>query len=268
MKIASLSNFRSRWAVTFFFLLVLEGAPRFKMEDRRTASFLPSSTQVSRVPSSAPGKGSVLTVEPTDQQKLWRDFQDRFGRNLRPEFSRVGNLVSVLGKAGEGEFAPGDFQPDHPQEAIARAREILLGAQGLMGVRASWPLENALARGSPLSAQVFLNQTYEGLMVVPVGIVKVDLGPKGELLGLFSDYVRDVKIENHIQMDSDEAQSRVYPAFQSPNQTSLHVDGGGKVIWVEGGSGRYAYQFLVRGRRVVVDAQTGKILDTKDIRQY
>jgi len=37
---------------------------------------------------------------------------------------------------------------------------------------------------------------------------------------------------------------------------------------VEGGSGRYAYQFLLRGRRVVVDAQTGKILDTKDIRQY
>jgi hypothetical protein len=247
-----------------------EYSPRRSEEKPSPYPSLPSLSQVNKQDLGAGGKKQDRPVpreSNLDAEILWREFQEKFGANLKPEFSPSKKLVSVQGQFGQGQFAAGSFRSEDPKKAIARAREIISSAATLMGIDPKWPLENALARGSKISAQVFFNQTHEGIIVVPFGNVKVDLGAKGELIGLYSSYSTDIQIVNQVRMDSEEAQLKVVEAFQDPNNTSLHVDGGGKVIWVHEHLGRYAYEFLAQGRQVVVDAQTGKILDMKDIRQ-
>src|SRR5205823_3564645 len=122
-------------------------------------------------------------------------------------------------------------------------------------------------RGSSVSAQVYFSQTHEGLLIIPGGEVKVDLGPQGELLGLYSSYAMNVVIVNEIRLDSEQAKAKVISFFQDPKLESLYIDGGARMIWVQGHEGRYVYQFSVRGQEIIVDAQTGKILSSRNRRQ-
>lgn len=212
--------------------------------------------------------GMPFAIHP-ERANHWKAFQKRFGRSLKPEFSRTGHLVSIKGDWGQGNPAGSDFKPDDPKKAIYRAREILSAASDLIGIQSTWPLENALARGSQISAQVFFSQMHEGTLIAPVGNVKIDLGTRGELLGLYSDYAPSVMISNQVRLDPDEAQQKVIAAFQNSENTALTVEGGSKVIWVSGEKGRYAYQFIAQGHyQVVVDAESGQVIHTKDIRQH
>lgn len=238
------------------------GSPR--LSKARTFSALPS---LPRTQSSSPIT-SVQNSESPAPVQMWREFAEKFGTQLKPEFSKEGNLVSIRGAPGSGTPASAEFHPENPQMAIARAREILAAGRELLGVREDWPLESAAAKNSNVSAQVFFSETYHGVPVAPVGSLKIDLGSQGELVALHSDYASQVEVKNEVLMDSDQARDKAVAWMQKQKTGSLRVDGGGKVVWVKGSDGHFAYQFMISGRQVVVDAQTGGILLTRDRRQF
>lgn len=206
-----------------------------------------------------PSAHSAHTIE-----DAWREFQLSFGQDLVAEWTPDGHLVSVKGASGVGMISP-DFDPKDPRSAIERANEVLKASAPLLEIDPEWPLGNAAARSGELSAQVFFQQTYNEVPLAPVGNVKIDLGRRGELLALYSNYAPHVQIINQLRMDSSEARSHV--------QETGQIEGGGKVIWVTGtvggvAQGRHAYQFSVRGHYIVVDGETGATLVHRDMRDY
>jgi hypothetical protein len=195
------------------------------------------------------------------EKKTWDDFIKTYGPDFIPEYAPSGRLISIRGNLGsnQNKGSP-DFRTQDGAMAISRAREIVEGVGDLLGVRPDWPLKNAVANGSPISAQVFLTQTYEGVPLAPVGGIKVDLGTHGELLGLYSDYASDVTVKNRSVLTVEEARQKIgLQASTAPDQ---------KIVWVTGSDGFFAYQFMVHGRQVVVDAESGQILLNRDRRQY
>jgi hypothetical protein len=205
-------------------------------------------------------------VRKMSPEVAWESFRDHFGSDLKPQFGPSGQLISVQGVIGKGSKADSSFRPQDPKKAIERAREILQAAQDLIGIDPEWPLESPAARGSLFSAQVFFNETHQGVVVSPAGTIKIDLGSQGELIGLYSNYAQNVSLANQVRLDSEEAQIKAISMFQNDQFSSIDVDGGGKIIWVEGKEGRYAYQFSVNGYQVVIDAQNGNVLFRRDRR--
>jgi hypothetical protein len=108
------------------------------------------------------------------------------------------------------------------------------------------------------------------LIVLPVGEVKIDLGPEGELVGFYSNYAADVTVVNQARLDSDEARKRALDAVKltGANPVLGSVDGGAQIVWVTGREGRIAYQFGANGRQVVIDAETGEVLQNRNRRTY
>jgi len=145
---------------------------------------------------------------------------------------------------------------------------VIAAASGMLGIQPDFPLGNVAVKGSRISAQVFFNETYEGISVCPGGNVKIDLGPRGELLALNSSYVPLIAVGNRVQLSSDEAKLGANAVFQRGSSDTLHVDGGSQIIWVKGQEGRFAYQFVSKGHQVVIDAQTGGVLSSWDRKQY
>lgn len=202
-------------------------------------------------------------TKPRDLKQLWTEFQKKYGPNLQAEFSESGQLLAVRGEMKKG-IGVSDFHLDNPQQAIARAREVLQAAQELLRLRPDFPLENAAARSSSLSVQVYFNEAYQGVMLAPMGNIKVDLGPEGELLALYADYASEVQVVNQAKLNSDQARQKAVEGIAGEPQ----VGGGNQVVWVQGKIGRFAYQFAVQGRQVVVDAETGSILFSRDSRRH
>jgi hypothetical protein len=225
--------------------------------------------RVSPVPRSThTSSNSIQSNSSPHRDSEWAQFTEKFGSNLRAEFAENGQLVSVQGQIDSGNATVSGFRPQDPQKAIDRAQDIVAAAQKLLGVKNEWPLGKPVTQGSPISAQVFMTETYRGMRVAPVGSLKVDLGPQGELLALYSNYASEVRVTNEAVLSSAEAQIKALSVVNSPQDTAVRVDGGEKVVWVTGNEGRIAYQFMVRGREVIVDAQTGKILHSRDKRQF
>jgi len=154
-------------------------------------------------------------------QHYWQQFLQEYGPGLVAEFSSDGHFVSAHNKPGDGAPAGSDFSPEDPEKAIARARQILTSAHDLLELRKEWPLENAAARSGSISAQVYFNETHDGVQLAPVGGVKVDLGSRGELLGLYSEYASHVDITNQVTLDPEEARQKVSESAGCPISRSF-----------------------------------------------
>lgn len=211
------------------------------------------------------------TVAPAARDALWKNFREKFGQDLEPRFSSDGHLISVRGRPGRGKPHPG-FSPEDPRKALARAKEILEAANDLIGVTPDWPLEQPIAKGSKISAQVYFKEAASGVALAPFGSVWVDLDSQGGLLGLDSSYVPHPEVVNSASLDSGDARMRALASVPDGG-SSLKVVGGDAVLWVERdpngvAQARYAYQYYVQGRQVIVDASSGAILHKRDVRQY
>ncbi|MCM2277132.1 MAG: hypothetical protein NDJ89_03585 [Oligoflexia bacterium] len=195
----------------------------------------------------------------------WEGLQAKYGKGLRAEFGKGGRLASLRGVPG-GVPGSADFSPDDPDEVIRRAREILVDARQLLGLQDSLPVEISATKTNPASAQVFFQEHSEGLQLAPQGKIVVDLGPKGELVGLDSDYVPDVRPAKAAVLAAEEAVRRALAALPEPLRQAK-VEGGARLIWLAGRDARLAYEFFVEGRQVVVDAENGRILWLRDRRE-
>lgn len=197
------------------------------------------------------------------------ELKKRFGRDLMITFSG-GRLASVRGGPGFGARAGAGFRIDDRRRVVARAREIVEAAAGLLGLRPDFPLGDPALNQSAVSAQVFFEQTHHGIPLAPRGAVTVDLGPQGELLGLYSDYVPDVSVS--VDPGGSRADEEKITAEQARIRAGVgyreQAEGGRQVYWLLGisPSARLAYEFIVEGNRVVVDAGTGAVLSRRDRR--
>jgi len=199
-----------------------------------------------------------------------REFKAKLGESFKFQYDQNGHLASVQTEGGKNQRAHADFDPQDPQKVIARAREILALAEGLIGVDARAPLQNPLAKGTAFGAGVSFHEAIGGIPVAPNGSVSIDLGAQGELKGLYSDYRPPVDVTNQFTMAPDDAKQRAIAAVNAL-PTGLRVEGGIQVVWFygtdHGVEGRDAYEFWVHGVEVAVDAATGQILSQRDRRQ-
>jgi hypothetical protein len=177
----------------------------------------------------------------------------------------------VRGRAGHGRARAG-FEPDDPRKALARAREIIESASELLGVTPDWPLEEPIAKGNKVSAQVYFKEESSGVATAPFGSVWVDLDSQGELIGLDSNYIPSPEVVNSQTMQPQDAKLRAIAAVGDTGET-LKTEGGDPILWVQKNPdgtpvAYHAYEYYVGGRQVIVDAGNGAILHKRDVRQF
>ena len=163
-----------------------------------------------------------------------RAFRQKLGTSLELEFGPSGFLVSARQGPGMGKPAGGKFRPEDRQAAVARAKEIIALLADILGIQADSALGVPFAQGTPASAQVYFEETHEGMKIAPGGTVTVDLGPSGELLALYSNYVRDVRTSNSRVLPRESAELSAIsavPTLASPSRP----EGGGVLLWITPG---------------------------------
>ena len=94
----------------------------------------------------------------------------------------------------------------------------------------------------------------------------MSLDQKGKLIGLESDYVSNISIQNYERLSRKDALS--YANALKKNDNSILTRGGRKIVWLQGNNGYFAYEFFVSGKKVIVDADNGNILFQKDMRRF
>jgi hypothetical protein len=219
---------------------------------------------------SSPKKSPGLIKE---QEAKWQKFAAKFGTELTPEFNSRGQLVAIHGMPGQGIEADPNFKSRDPQKVSLRGQEIINAAHDLLGLNSDLPLSEPIPRAGLVTAQLYFRETYQGLPLLPEGNLKIDLGPKGEILGLYSDYLAGLKVVPSTRLSSQDAFSKALSSanLSNPGSSSTLDDRkseGNKVIWVtQATQGHLAYQFLIRGREIIIDAGTGEVLSSRNRKQ-
>ncbi len=213
--------------------------------------------------------------EEQNEKRNWDGFLKNFGFDFTPEFSENHHLTAIRGSLGSNlPASTRDFTTTSPPQVAQRATDILDAVKNLVGINDRYPVQPTSIRTGPLTAQAFYQETYNSLPLANAGHLKVDLGPKGELLVLESDYIPSVEISNQRKIDTSTAKSK---AFENLRRTQAHsdsiqnavpTDSERPVIWMSGkNQGKIAYQFMIQGREIVIDAENGSVLFNRDRRQ-
>jgi hypothetical protein len=230
-----------------------------------------ASGEVVRSTTSAKSPTREIKISAKESLDLWEHFKSRFGGSLVAQFSLDHRVVSIRGEAGKGTLGRADFNPTIEAQLKERGQEILSALSPLIGERQDWPVEFQEARTGRVSGQVFFRETYDGLVVKPIGVIRVDLGSRGELLGFTSDYIPGAQAIQPAVLSEQEVEEQARVVLGRQNIAGLSSSGmrsGQKIVWVSGSSARYAYEFFVEGRNLVIDAQNGKTLLFRDRRNF
>jgi len=212
--------------------------------------------------------------DPQSWKRNWSQFQKKFGKHLRADFSSQGQLLRIRGEVGQGKpNRSGEFTSQNSIDVIHRSEQVVQAVKALIHYEEQFPIQQVQAQPGKWSAQVHYRQVWSDLPLEPLGKLKVDLGPQGELLGVDSDYHPGVQVKNGGVFEVSEIQAR------SVAQAHLKEDGthfvaslkeGRKIIWVDRRLvGFPAYSYSEQGRTVVISAQgTPKLLSFQDKRRH
>ncbi len=224
----------------------------------------------------APGKSSPPSIQ-RDPESLWRPFQQLYGENLKAEFLPTGFLASLKGSRGNAGGPHGIFRNFKPEDSVmvtTRAQEIVEAASSLLGIQPESPLGAPVVRGNEISAQVTFHEMHNALPVSPGGLLTLDLGAQGEIIGLYSSYVHDITLLNHRVLTEEQAREKANTAI-TESKTVINVEPGTPLIWIakkaeasQPAQGYFAYEFIVHGFLVIVNAEDGSTLLKRDQRQY
>jgi hypothetical protein len=259
-------------ALVLHLRLAADRAERERADLTAQASPAPGPSEAAVAPSPAPqGPRPRLQTRVADHDARWAAFTERFGAELRAELGPGGRVTAIRGARGHGAQAGASFNSTDPQATIARAREILKAAGDLLGLRSDCPLGEPVYRGDATSADVYFRETHDGLPLSPYGQISIKLGPQGELVDLGSSYVPGVEETNQTKLSEDDA--RRVALGTSGGET--RAEGGQQILWSgtpasDSGlvSARRAYDFVFHGHEVVVDAQTGAVIMSRDRRTF
>ncbi len=232
---------------------------------------LPSSSPLPSVRPSSQPRTSPRASAADQGPKHWSQFKSKYGEDLIAQFTPDHLLSSIQGRIGQGAPQGVDFDFRDERQIKARAEAIIRELSVLIGERPDWPIEFSEIRLGPGSGQVYFQQTYQGLKVKPMGGVKVDLGPSGEIIGLYSDYAAQVQSVTPASLSESVVREKAREALTRQSLPGLSLSSippGQKIVWVSGGAGRVAYEFFVQGRNVVIDAQQGRTLLFRDRRHF
>lgn len=160
-------------------------------------------------------------------------------------------------------LAAAEVTPPSEEEFTRTARKLIEEAQSELGVTDLAQLGAPVVQRGLVSTQVFFRQQYQGLPLRPRGLLTVDLGPQGEKVGIYADWVSQW--------------SFVSGKSQSMDQIRAHLGipqsyAGVLVVWIDEHSGssspkgRLAYEFFGGGRTWIVDAEEGRIYLSRDRR--
>ena len=214
-------------------------------------------------------KNDTMTVTPHSQPAsslTQKQLKETFGEQVRADFDQKGHLISLSKGTDLTQSNDRTFSPHDAKSVLSQAHKLLSSATSLINIRQDSPLGTPTVHTGQYSAQVFYKQLYKTFPVYPHGNITLDIGPKGELLNLSSDYVHGITTTNHIKLTRQDAQNAISQQF--PEELS---EGGRIIVWIPtptNPNGQFAYEFLVKGKKILIDAETGKILSRKDQRQF
>ncbi|MGK5086162.1 hypothetical protein WDW86_01275 [Bdellovibrionota bacterium FG-2] len=250
------------------------------LDEAQTPSTSHSANLSGATPSATPSSLPLRKTSPSvlkDPETLWKPFQQRYGENLKSAFLPSGFLASVRGSRGNAGGTHGtsrNFRSEDTTMVTARAQEIVEAASGLLGVQAESPLGTPQIRGNEISAQITFREMHNTLPVSPGGIITLDLGAQGEVIGIYSSYIHDIALANRRILTEEQAREKANAAV-TESKTVINVEPGLLLIWIEKraeGStparGLFAYEYMVHGFQVIVNAEDGSILQRRDQRQY
>lgn len=223
-----------------------------------------------------PSKATVpnkKASEPLTTNQRIEFLKKRYGRDLDFDFLTDNQLASIEGKVGRNISSVEKFTPEDPKRILNRAKSILSDVSPLLSLKADSPLGDPRVQVGSHSAQVYYSQSYEGTPLVPYGALSINLGPKGELLGLYSEYVPNLKVSNEFRISIEEGQRVAVDSIARQLRDPLKVDGARKIIWIKDldadkgeAVGLRAYEYTVSGYQIVVDAQEAKVVQRRDRR--
>lgn len=197
-------------------------------------------------------------------RKSWHDTQQRLGKKLSARFEQ-GRLLEMSGTLDDGERAKG-FDPSSKVSVVNRAREVARWIGPYVGVpQDQWSSARVVTGTS--SAQVYFEQSRDGLPLLPAGVVSMDFGPDGQLLSLTTRLFPDVQIQGEEKIPHTLAES-IAREGSAANMPSL---GGRRVLWVPHPDpsanqtlAYRAYEFFVGPKQILVNATTGHVISSRD----
>ncbi len=197
----------------------------------------------------------------------WEEFKDKYGEHLDGIFGAEGVLLSIQNTKNLNSLSQSGYSSKNREDVLRKANEIIDALTGLLGIQKSSPLLVADLQLGEVSSQVYFRQQLDGVPLYPMGSVSVDLGSRGELLGLSSSYVKPFLPSNERSLNEQEAVRR--------SGLSLPLNQGQAVIWISSlptgnslGRSYYAYQYQTAGRQTVIDASNGEVIYNRDRRQF
>ncbi|MEK6705772.1 MAG: hypothetical protein AABZ06_08285 [Bdellovibrionota bacterium] len=225
-------------------------------------------------------KSTNDTIRSVDN--AWEVFQSRFGPGLEPQFLKNGALASIHSKLAMAvddktdtaakNGVPG-FSTLDISKIETRAAQIIESIKPLLMVENDWLLEKVSTKSGPVSAQVFFRQSRNGVPLAPYGNISINLGKNGELISVYSDYLPFVRVNpSGERLTTEQAGVKALTAL--PDLKPATPEGGSLVLWASKPDmgrtvdAKYAYEFYVAGRQVVVDASDGSVLHVRDRRQF
>lgn len=227
-------------------------------------------TPASPLPSASPAASAPAVLEQDARapsirrmQQSFENVKARYGADLQAMFSQDGRITQLRGHARPDLKGKTGFSTKDPALAKKAASELLQSARDALGITGRSPVGDPLVQTGDITAQVYFRQLYEGLVVLPHGTITVNLGPSGELLQLDSDYLPNVKVTNWASISPDQAKMSI-PKYEDG---SGKIMGGSLIVWATPGSeAKKAYEYFSDGRQIIIDAQNGQVITTRDRR--
>ncbi len=208
-----------------------------------------------------PREKSDLRVKSDLREKSTKTLE-KIGKDLSPEFSPEGRLIAVTGTPRPELTRETDFKPSREDLVVQRSRALITDLEPALGLAPGTRLGTPRVQPGDVSAQVYFQQSLDGVPVAPFGSVILLLGPAGEVLRVDNGALSDIHLVGDVKLSVEEAR------LAAGIVASRMVEGGELVIWAPTAEGdaRKAYQFESQGRPIVVDAGSGKILLNRDRR--
>ena len=192
------------------------------------------------------------------------------------EFTPEGRLSSLRQKSGPRSVQ--GYDAAQASHVLSRARSFLGEAAGLLSAAPGTSFGDETVRADPHQGDVFFRQMAQGIPLAPQGSLSLTFGSGGELKALAADLVPGpLEVTGGFQLSSEVASRAATEVLTQELQGAIiqahEIKGGARRIWVqsrEDGTfeGRPAYEFVIRGRKVVIDAQSGVVLLKRDKRIF
>lgn len=194
----------------------------------------------------------------------WHEVERRLGRNLTAKFDGD-RLVEIQGSLEDG-LKSAKFSPEDKQRVAARASEVARWIAPFVNVpQDEWSRARVVT--GPRSAQVYFEQSREGLALFPPGIVSMDFGPAGQLLSLSTRLFEGLEIQGEEKIPHTLAESIAREGVSEAVPTSA----GRRILWIphpdpsgDRTVAYRAYEFFVGPRQILVNATTGHVISKRD----